>query len=340
LAAPLVSVITPSYKHALYLPEYFEGLLAQTYRNIELILIDDCSPDNSWQIIQDYKPKLEAFLSRVIVERNEQNQGFFRTLRRAQSYVTGDFYSILESDDYFYPSKVDENVSYLQAHPDAGAVHSDTDHFYVTENHLHQRYWHSRGRSIAQGDIFHDLLQDNYILTCSFCCRTNLVQQFADFDGYESTGYKMADYPLFLDISRHTRIGYIDKALACYRVLENSASHSSDSLKLLGFQRSYYQIKMDYLNRYDAPPLIRNRVEKQWHRNLLKLGYETGDRAEFWRGYDWLVKHYPREYNTPGYRARAVAMRSRHLLQIAQWLERSKVLLRLRTAWPFKKFSP
>jgi glycosyltransferase involved in cell wall biosynthesis len=342
LTNPLVSVVTPSYNHAPYLPDFFEGLLAQTYQNIELVLIDDCSPDHSWQIILDYKPKLEAVLARVIVERNQQNEGFFSTLRRMQGWITGTLYSILESDDYYYPSKVEENVRFLQMHPDYGAVHSDTDHFFVGENRLHERYWHSRGRPIAQGQIFHDLLQDNYIMTCSFCCHTDLIKKFVDVSAHESAGYKMADYPMFLDLARHTQIGYIDKALACYRVLEHSASHSSDSLKQLDFQRSYYQIKMDYLQRYDVPAQVQDRVEKQWHRNLFRIGYEAGKTTEFWHGYGWLVEHYPQEYNAPGYRIRAFAMRNRYLWRLARWLEQKQILSRLRLSrlrsiWPLKR---
>ena len=106
---PLVSVVTTCYRHAPYLPDYFEGLLAQTYPNIELIFLDDGSPDDSWDVAKQYESALRARLSRVVMLRQE-NLGMFAAIQRVSELATGEFVCILESDDYYLPTKIEENV--------------------------------------------------------------------------------------------------------------------------------------------------------------------------------------------------------------------------------------
>jgi alpha-1,3-rhamnosyltransferase len=322
---PLISVITPCYNHAHTLPDYFTGLLAQTYRNLELIVIDDCSTDASWDVMQHYRPQCEAAFARVVLLRNERNLGLIGTMARLQEHITGEFVSPLESDDVFYPTKLEANVAYLREHPEMGAVHSDID-FLLPDGTLEQARWKSRDRHIASGEVYESLLFDNCILTCAFMCRADLFRQYADYSRYAASGYHTADYPLFLDLARHTRIGYLDQVLALYRVVPGSISHPGDPVQALRWKAAYYQVKMDAMTRYGEPSAdVRDRALWQYYRALFDLGFAAGSDAEFWRGYDWLRAHHPVEAGRWGNRVRALAMKIRLLRLLVRWIETARL---------------
>lgn len=110
--SPLVTVIIPNYNHALYLPQRIESVLNQTVRNIEIIILDDCSPDNSRAIIKQYANQD----SRIRVLFNEQNSGStFKQWNKGFTLARGQYIWIAESDDYAEPSFLAQLLLPLQA---------------------------------------------------------------------------------------------------------------------------------------------------------------------------------------------------------------------------------
>jgi glycosyltransferase involved in cell wall biosynthesis len=247
---PLVTIITPCYNHEKYLDDYFQSLLSQTYYNIELIILDDGSTDSSWKKICSYKVQLEKRFRRVICD-SQVNVGFHRALARALSLAQGEYLSILESDDYYLLNKIEENVKYFQSHPEVGLVHSDTN--FVYPDRIEEGHWKASGAEIPVGSVFEKLLVANFITTCSVCMRVDLLKKHVDFDKYKLQGYLMADYPMWLDLARHTHFGYIDKPLADYRILQESACHSQDPRKTLRFFKSTCQVRFDYARKNNVP---------------------------------------------------------------------------------------
>src|SRR5947208_3454309 len=93
---PAVSVIVPNYNHARYLPRRVESILAQTYRDFELILLDDGSTDESRSILSEYRND-----PRVKIELNERNSGStFKQWNKGARMARGKYIWIAESDDY------------------------------------------------------------------------------------------------------------------------------------------------------------------------------------------------------------------------------------------------
>lgn len=96
LSSPLVTVIIPNYNHALYLPLRIESVINQTFKDVEIIILDDCSSDNSRQIISSYAVKD----SRIRFVYNEQNSGStFKQWNKGFELVRGKYIWIAESDD-------------------------------------------------------------------------------------------------------------------------------------------------------------------------------------------------------------------------------------------------
>src|SRR5919201_6392430 len=104
------------------------------------------------------------------------------------------------------------------------------------------RHWETIGRKIPTGYVFEELLADNFVMTCAFCGRSDLFRQHVTLGEYVARGYLALDYAACLDLSRHTPFGYIDHSLARYRVLPNSACHSTNPARMLDLQQRYRQV--------------------------------------------------------------------------------------------------
>lgn len=116
MAAPLVSVIVPNYNHHLYLEERIESILAQEYQDFELILLDDCSPDNSVEIFERYRSNPKV--SHICV--NTQNSGStFKQWEKGISLARGEYIWIAESDDSADPRLLGSIVKGLKRNPSA-----------------------------------------------------------------------------------------------------------------------------------------------------------------------------------------------------------------------------
>lgn len=121
---PLVSVIIPCYNHAAYVEKAVDSVLRQTYPNVELIVIDDGSRDDSIRI-------LEALSSRHGFRFVAQaNRGVCRTLNRAiQEFSTGQYVALLASDDYWDVTKLAKQMEALAAHPGAAFCYTQAREF-------------------------------------------------------------------------------------------------------------------------------------------------------------------------------------------------------------------
>lgn len=100
---PLVSVIMPSYNATDYIEEAIRSVQAQTVKNWELLVIDDCSRDETCQIVR----RMAAEDSRIRLVVNEQNMGTARTRNRGLDLCRGQFVALLDSDDIWYPNKLE-----------------------------------------------------------------------------------------------------------------------------------------------------------------------------------------------------------------------------------------
>lgn len=112
--SPLVSVVIASYNHAPYIEASIESVLAQTYRNIELLVIDDGSKDDSVERIRRLQES-HGFDFRV-----QKNQGLSRTLNEAIARANGGLIAPFGSDDIMLPERIEKQVAYLQGKPEVG----------------------------------------------------------------------------------------------------------------------------------------------------------------------------------------------------------------------------
>lgn len=120
---PKVSVITATYNGERFLREAIDSVLRQTYRNLELVLVDDGSTDGTVSIIREYQ-KRDPRVSATI---HKKNQGILPTYYHGVELSTGDYFKIFDHDDRLHPECLQRQVDFMEGHPNAGIVFTSTN---------------------------------------------------------------------------------------------------------------------------------------------------------------------------------------------------------------------
>ena len=108
---PLVSVLLPVYNGGMFLKDSIESILNQTYENIEIIVINDNSEDNSEEVIQSFKE------TNIKYHRNKENLGLIETLNLGVSLSSGKYIVRIDQDDIALPERIEKQVFYLENNP-------------------------------------------------------------------------------------------------------------------------------------------------------------------------------------------------------------------------------
>ena len=116
---PFVSVVMPVYNAGDFLVEAIESILCQTYKNIEFIMIDDASTDNSWEIMKTYQ---ERYPDIIRISQNRTNLKQAATVEQAMRLARGAFIARMDADDIALPSRLEKQLMYLLTHKDVIAV--------------------------------------------------------------------------------------------------------------------------------------------------------------------------------------------------------------------------
>lgn len=109
---PTVSILFPIYNTASFLKESIDSILCQTYTDFELIALDDCSPDNAKEILEEYDDP------RIVRYRGERNQGLANVLNVGMNMARGKYVARMDSDDISLPNRLEVQIKYLKEHPD------------------------------------------------------------------------------------------------------------------------------------------------------------------------------------------------------------------------------
>ncbi len=116
---PLVSVIMPVYNGEVFLAEAIKSILAQTYKNIELIIVDDASKDQTWSIVQHFRRK---YPKKIFCTRMRKNGGPTAATNNGFLKSKGEFIAVMDSDDISHQKRLAKQVAFLQKNPDVIVV--------------------------------------------------------------------------------------------------------------------------------------------------------------------------------------------------------------------------
>lgn len=223
---PLVSIITPSYNQGKYIEETLRSVLLQDYPNIEYIVIDGASTDNSVEVIERYKDRLAYFVS-------EKDEGQSDAINKGFSLAHGEIIAWLNSDDLYTEHAVSRAVEALTHNPDAGFVYSNV-------------------LSIdMQSEVFNTMIFGDWglpeLMRFSIICQPGVFMRKKALDavGYLNPAYHyLMDHHLWLKIAANYPVQYIDEFWAAARYhpeaknLTGGARYGDEAFKLLDWMRS------------------------------------------------------------------------------------------------------
>lgn len=204
----LVSIIMPSYNTANFITETIRSVLAQTYTNWELIIVDDCSNDNTDEVVS-------KFLSdtRIRYIKNEHNSGAAISRNRALRKAKGKWIAFLDSDDLWMQDKLEKQIAFMQ---DNGYHFSYTNYIEIDEKMIPNGKRVTGPKRISKHGIY------NYCwmgcLTVMYDAEAIGVIQIADIK-------KNNDYAMWLKVCKKADCFLLDETLAKYRKRSGSISN-------------------------------------------------------------------------------------------------------------------
>ncbi len=116
--SPLVSVVIPAYNNAEYLSDAIKSVFSQTYSNLELLVVNDGSPDHTDEVVNSFD---DVRLKYIV---HEKNQGLSAARNTGIRNSVGDYIALLDGDDYFHPDKLKAHVEFLEKHRDVGVTYN------------------------------------------------------------------------------------------------------------------------------------------------------------------------------------------------------------------------
>ncbi len=254
---PLVTVVATCYNHSRFLVECLESIRAQTYTNIELIITDDCSTDDSVQRIQGWVEE-HGVECRLVL--HDRNQGLCRTLNEALSMASGKYVAIVSTDDVWFPEKTARQVNMMEALPESFAVvYSDAYVMDAAGNRMPGRYMESRvGRLDApEGDVFRVLLQD----WCFIPAMTTLIRRSClEAVGPYDESLVMEDVDMWLRLARHHHFAFDSTVAASYRILPTSLFRSRQT----EITKSFIRVFSKWLAEPEFGEVAQRRIAEQW----------------------------------------------------------------------------
>ena len=206
----LASVIMPSYNTGRFLAETIESVLAQTYQNWELIIVDDCSGDDTEAVAAKYLSD-----SRIRFLRNEENSGAAVSRNRALREAKGKWIAFLDSDDLWHPEKLEKQIGFMKAN---GYAFSYTGYEEIDEASQPLGRWVSGPARISRTGMFCYCWPG--CLTVMYDAEAVGLVQIVDIK-------KNNDYAIWLKVCRKAPCCLLDENLARYRKRSGSISRHS-----------------------------------------------------------------------------------------------------------------
>ncbi len=236
---PLVSVVIPSYNHARYVGKAIESVLSQTYPNIELIVVDDGSKDDSREVIKNLADR-HGFQTIL----NEANRGQSHAFNSALALARGDFISLLPSDDWYLPRKTEVQMArFLECEKSVGVVYAPGLRYFEDLDETRPV-----ALPVKTGMISRDLiLLGNFVYPVTPLFRREVLEEFRPNEQFRAEGEAV-----YIRMGLKYEFEYVDEVVAVMR--DHSYNIGKNAHVMYGEIERYWSW---FFSLPDLPPEIR-----------------------------------------------------------------------------------
>jgi perosamine synthetase len=260
---PRVSVVIPAYNAARRLGEAVESVLAQTYTDYEVIVVNDGSKDDTEHVARRFGDR--------VVYVHQENQGAGAARNTGIKKSRGEYIAFLDADDLWFPDKLAQQVPLLEQDAELGLVYSDWE--LICENGAIEHSYLSK-LPAASGYVFDELLQSGFILTSGVVVRRACLDDVGDFDNSLSIAQ---DYDLWLRIAYRWKIALVNQTLLSKRNWDGSLS---SNLQKTAVERiALFEGMLAKVG--DMPSRSRRLIRRQLALNYWDVGYQYFDQFLF-----------------------------------------------------------
>ncbi len=248
-------MLCPTYNAEKFIRETLDSIAEQTYDKIEVVISDDCSTDNTVQIINDYVQSSEL---NIVLNVNSTNQGITSNCNKALSLCTGKYIAFFAGDDLMYPTKINGQVRIMETEEDCTLCYHSVEILDVEND---KRILHTTEQNGQKYNSFLDIITEGGILgVCSVMVRANAIPSY----GFSERLPKVSDWLMTIEVALRGSVMKLDGVHGGY--LRHSKGASRQTFETL------WEISetLDLLtNRYNQHPLIRKACRQAYRRILI-----------------------------------------------------------------------
>lgn len=266
---PLVSVFLPTYNQQNFIAASIDSVVTQDYENLEIVIGDDCSHDNTWQIVQEYQSK---YPKKIKAFRNSVNLGITGNCNEILKRCAGKYVVFTAGDDLFLPGKISTQVALMEKNEKVVLSYHDIEVFRSKDNST-IRYW-NQGKISAKpvvglaSKVSKMVIQDGTAFMAALSVMTR--RDAIPITGYDTRVPVASDWLMWIEILANSKenatVEFISKIFARYRMHDSNVTatghkHSADEYVTLSIVEDKY------------PHLVKS-INKSW----AKIRYQYGIR--------------------------------------------------------------
>jgi glycosyltransferase involved in cell wall biosynthesis len=265
---PTVSTIIPTYNRAHLIGRAIQSVLNQTYQNFEIIVVDDCSTDNTWEVIKEF---IESE-KRIQYFKHNENKGGSAARNTGIKMAKGDYIAFLDSDDEWLPGKLEKQLKIFKNNSvQVGAIYSGFQYIYQKGIDMDKRHIPKN-----RGYIYKDLLMKNCVGSAS----TLLIKKecFDKVKLFDKSLPSCQDYDMWIRIAKYYEFDFVKESLVKYQVHDNQISTNLSTVI-----KGEKKIINKYLKELKKSPII-------YSEHCFFLGNKLCHAAEMREGRKYLFK--------------------------------------------------
>lgn len=227
---PLVSIITPCYNSEKFIFRLLDSILVQTYQNIEFIIVNDGSTDDTERVILSYKERFEKRGIKFIYVYKE-NGGVASAINKGLELFSGDYLTWPDSDDWLTPDSIEKKVLALENNPECGLIVGKLD--VRLEDNSDKSIGLLQCRNIKKRNVFKDFVSERgvYVAPVGWMARSNMFLSVCQERHIEDKNRMGQNWQMMFPLAYSYDCVFIDDVIGYYLVRSNSLSRSNKTFE-------------------------------------------------------------------------------------------------------------